>query len=386
MGILECKALLKKFNEKRCTRDELGRLWDIVADRENENQLKDLLLDDLNNLEVKDRDVQSIIFDRILQNIESRLKFPDQEKRTPARLINWEKRSYRQFVRVAAMFLLAFIGGGVISYISFDKTLAPAAVAYNEITAPLGARSEVVLPDGSKVWLNAGSKIRYRDGFNKVNRDILLEGEAYFKVAKNKELPFNVRTGELSIVAVGTEFNVKAYVSEGIIETTLVEGKVSIECPSGSIKKSKLVYLEAHEKAVYVKENRKLDVEDFTAIKQTKPEVMKLKKGIIYVAEKVDPVPIIAWKDNRLIFKGEELNSLLVKLERKYNVAFSFESENIKDFRFTGTLEDETLTQVLDVIKLSAPIEYALDGKTVRISENKQMTKKFSGHLKKKGE
>jgi ferric-dicitrate binding protein FerR (iron transport regulator) len=109
-----------------------------------------------------------------------------------------------------------------------------------------------------------------------------------------------------------------------------------------------------------------------------------LKKGNIYIAEKIDPVPTVSWKDNRLIFKGEELSNLLIKLERKYDVSFSFEYEEIKQFRFTGTLEDETLTQVLDVIKLSAPIDYKLDGKTVRILENKQMTKKFSGHLKKK--
>ena len=102
------------------------------------------------------------------------------------------------------------------------------------------------------------------------------------------------------------------------------------------------------------------------------------------MADKIDPVPIVSWKQNRLILKGEELSSLLIKLERKYDVKFMYESDDIKQFRFTGTLENETLTQVLDVIKLSAPIEYKLDGKTVKISENKQMTKKFSGHLKKK--
>jgi ferric-dicitrate binding protein FerR (iron transport regulator) len=203
-------------------------------------------------------------------------------------------------------------------------------------------------------------------------------------VAKNPDLPFNVKTGGLNIVAIGTEFNVKAYNDEGIIETTLVEGKVSIKHDQKAFKKSETVVLEAHQKAVFVKENQQLTIEDLKSVKQIKPGIIKLKKGNIYIAEKIDPVPTVSWKDNRLIFKGEELSNLLIKLERKYDVSFSFEYEEIKQFRFTGTLEDETLTQVLDVIKLSAPIDYKLDGKTVRILENKQMTKKFSGHLKKK--
>jgi ferric-dicitrate binding protein FerR (iron transport regulator) len=227
--------------------------------------------------------------------------------------------------------------------------------------------------------------IRYPNIFNKENRCISLEGEAYFKVAKNKSLPFVVKTGDLNIVAVGTEFNVKAYDEEGIIETTLIEGKVSIQNNLQSKNKSDMVFLEPHQKAVYVKEDQQLNIEELNVIKQNKPkEVLKLKTGIMYIAAQVDPLPIVSWKDNRLIFKGEELSSLLVKLERKYDVTISFESEGIRHFRFTGTLEDETLTQVLDVIKLSAPINYSLEGKKVMISGNKQMMKNFSGYLKKK--
>jgi ferric-dicitrate binding protein FerR (iron transport regulator) len=119
-------------------------------------------------------------------------------------------------------------------------------------------------------------------------------------------------------------------------------------------------------------------------VREAKPEVLKLRKGIMYIAEKIDPQPIVAWKDNRLILKGEELSNLAIKLERKYDIKFIFGSENLKQFRFSGTLENETLTQVLDVIKLSAPLGYKLQGKTVLIFENKQRTEQFNYHLKKK--
>ena len=99
---------------------------------------------------------------------------------------------------------------------------------YTEIKVPLGAISEIILPDSSQVMLNAGSTIRFRSDYNSNNRDIQLQGEGYFKVAKNENLPLIVNTGNLKIKAVGTEFNVKAYPDEGIIETTLVSGIVEI--------------------------------------------------------------------------------------------------------------------------------------------------------------
>jgi ferric-dicitrate binding protein FerR (iron transport regulator) len=129
----------------------------------------------------------------------------------------------------------------------------PENITYTEIRAPFGARTEIILPDGSAVWLNAGSKIKYMNVFNRDNREIQLNGEAYFKVTKNTDLPFDVKTGDLSIQALGTEFNVKSYDDEDIIETTLVEGKIAIH--QGRKQKAS-VYLEPHQQALYVKYNK----------------------------------------------------------------------------------------------------------------------------------
>jgi ferric-dicitrate binding protein FerR (iron transport regulator) len=354
-------------------------LANLLEDDTNEALIKETLIDEIELFKNSEPQIPAD-FRKIFDNITSRIESNIQEKK----LLTGTKRPLFRILRIAVAMVLLFAAGSLFSFFIFNRAPERIPVSYSEIKAPLGARSEIRLPDGSTVWLNAGSKIRYQNVFNKENRFISLEGEAYFKVAKNPDLPFNVKTGGLNIVAIGTEFNVKAYNDEGIIETTLVEGKVSIKHDQKAFKKSETVVLEAHQKAVFVKENQQLTIEDLKSVKQIKPGIIKLKKGNIYIAEKIDPVPTVSWKDNRLIFKGEELSNLLIKLERKYDVSFSFEYEEIKQFRFTGTLEDETLTQVLDVIKLSAPIDYKLDGKTVRILENKQMTKKFSGHLKKK--
>jgi transmembrane sensor len=370
------KELLRKYRENSCTAEELARLKRYFADRKYESYIKRYLQQDLENFSTQPQ-TSVPDFSSMFKNIQARID--DSQIVLPS--LKKRRSTVLGILRIAAILIPSLILGGVASYFLLNRKPASLAISYNEIRTPLGAQSEVVLPDGSIVWLNAGSTLRYMNVFNKDNRDISLTGEGYFKVAKNTALPFNVKTGDLNIRAVGTEFNVKSYDDEGIIETTLVEGKIMI---SQNKKLRKSIYLEPNQKAVYVKNNKKLTVEDLKAVRETKPEVLKLKKGIIYVAEKVDPVPIVSWKEKRLILKGEELSNLLIKLERKYDVKFIFESESLKQFRFTGTLENETLTQVLDMIKLSAPIDYDLQGNTVIISENKQMTKKFSNHLKKK--
>jgi len=383
MNSPELKLLLLEYKENRCTSDDLKKLQEYISNRLNESEIKRNLLDDLEKFRFNENDIQRTDYNGLFGKILSKVNDSAEQTAPESQPGNKQNRIIIKVLKIAAVLIPVFLSGALLSHFIFNQPLGEEVITYNEISAPYGARSEISLPDGSSVWLNAGSKIRYMNVFNKKNRDIFLEGEAYFKVAKNRQLPFNVRAGNLNIEAIGTEFNVKSYQEENTIETTLVEGKIIIR-QSRERTESGLISLEPHQKAVYFKEENHIRVEDLKAAKVNRPELLKLKPGIIYVDKKIDPEPIIAWKDNRLILKSEELNSLLVKLERKYDVQFIFESDVLKQFRFTGTLENETLTQVLDVIKLSAPIEYELEGKVVRITENKQMMVKFSNHLKKK--
>lgn len=382
MQYSELKLLLLKYKENRCTCEELRRLQIYFSDKNNEAGIKEGLLDTLESfvpVESKINPDFDVLFTSIASKINVESQIVDSENFT----LKPGKNLFLRFLKVAAVLVPVFLAGGILSQLIFTKTTVKESVTYNIIKAPYGARSEIILADGSSVWLNSGSILKYTNVFNKENRDVYLEGEAYFKVARNKEIPFNVRAGDLNIEALGTEFNVKSYEEEGIIETTLLEGRISISQNSRQ-KSTEPVFLEPHQKAVYIRDKSRLDIEDLKAAKIIPVEIPERKESLVYVAKEIDTEPIIAWKENKLIFKGEELSNLLVKLERKYDVQFIFASENIKKFRFSGTLDNETLTQVLDVIKLSAPIEYSLEGKTVRISENKKMMEKFSTHLKTK--
>jgi ferric-dicitrate binding protein FerR (iron transport regulator) len=378
--LADLKELLRKYNEKTITLEELARLRSYFSSRNYESPVKKSLYQELVNFVPSQQSSPGPDFKRIFENIQSSIT-DSTPGEIDTQLLEKRRPVYLQILKIAAIVIPFFVLGGTLSYYILQNRQKPENITYTEIRAPYGARTEIILPDGSRVWLNAGSRIKYMNVFNRDNREIQLHGEAYFKVAKNADLPFDVKTGDLSIQALGTEFNVKSYDDEDIIETTLVEGKISI---NQGRKKKGSVYLEPHQQALYMKYNKNLTVKDLNAVKETRPEVLKFRQGIIYIAEKIDPQPIVAWKENRLILKGEELSSLVIKLERKYDVKFIFASEKLKDFRFSGTLENETLTQVLDVIKLSAPLGYKLQGKTVMIFENKQRTEQFNYHLKKK--
>ncbi|NJK94084.1 MAG: DUF4974 domain-containing protein, partial [Bacteroidales bacterium] len=165
-------------------------------------------------------------------------------------------------------------------------------------------------------------------------------------------------------------------------ETTLVEGKVAIYQKTKEQLGSEEFVLEANQRATFIKEKTSFQVTEVRKLADELAPEIKVQPGKVYIIPKIDPEPIIAWKDNRMVIRGEEMESLVVKLERKYDVRILIEDEYVKKFRFTGTLNDETLQQVLDVIKLSAPIDYNIEGKTVIIKENEQSRKRFKRFLK----
>ena len=230
--------------------------------------------------------------------------------------------------------------------------------------------------------LNAGSSIKYRSDYNSLNRDLVLEGEAYFKVARNIDLPLVVNAGNINIKATGTEFNVKAYSDEGIIETTLVNGEVEIS-QKGSNEKDRILVLEPNQKAIYASQSDQLTLEKIKEIEPLAVKPAKIITDKLLVSSKTDVEQVTAWTKNKLIIRSENLESLCTKLQRKYDVTFVFEDEEIKKHRFSGVLLDETFQQVMDVIKLTAPVDYILDSKTVLMFSNKEQAEKYSKNLNK---
>lgn len=272
--------------------------------------------------------------------------------------------------RYAAVFILAvFFGAFGYYFIEKNKEtlLGQQTVEY---VAPLGSRSFVQLADGSKVWLNAGTTLQYNNSFGTSNRNIKLQGEAFFEVAKNKKLPFVVQTSDINVIALGTRFNVKAYNQENTIETTLVEGSVKLE--SSTLKLADNVILKPNEKAVFTK---KYQTSQITSENKT-PNYTTQPKPKLEVIQSIETAPVISWKEKRWVIQNEKLGQLAIKLERRFNVNFIFDDEVLKEFYFGGTLESENLSQIMEAISYTSPIKYAIQDNTVIVmSDSKKMIK-----------
>jgi transmembrane sensor len=282
---------------------------------------------------------------------------------------------FKIITRYAAIFFIAFSLGGLLFYYIGRNRIAYPGNRISELVVPLGSQARFSLPDGSTVTLNAGSTLKYDDLFGNDERVVQLEGEGYFKVAKDAERPFIVKTAFINVTALGTEFNIKAYSLDKTIETTLVNGSIKIE-PLTDDNKGKITVLKPSQKLTFYKENSNIVDETIgpeekieTGIKPLK--VQKTAAIHTLIKEDVNIEPVVSWKENRWIFEQQSLSVIAIELERKFDVQIVFESERLKAFRFTGTIIAEPIEQVLEVMSISAPINFKLKGRIVTLSENK---------------
>jgi ferric-dicitrate binding protein FerR (iron transport regulator) len=263
----------------------------------------------------------------------------------------------RQAMKIAAS-LLVGLGLGIGGYAVFQDTYLEKQ-AIQSIDVPLGSRSTILLSDGTKVTLNAGSRLSLADGFGNNNREVSLEGEGYFVIAHNPRKVFRVKTSGMVVNAYGTVFNVKAYPGEKSAETTLIEGSVGVQLRNG---KHNQVYLKPGDQVtLYKKENavvRKKIYPQSVAVTPPKPDRLIISRS-------VDTSLYTSWITNRLVLAGEPMQELAVKLERKYDVNISFEDPSLRELRFTGTIENETVEQVMAAISISSAIDFRVDGRDI---------------------
>jgi hypothetical protein len=224
------------------------------------------------------------------------------------------------------------------SFSNSANTVAPETkenIIYNKIETPVGGKYQVNLPDGSKVWLNSSSSLRFPALFNGNTREVELSGEAYFDVSKNKSKPFKVITKDQIVEVLGTQFNINSYSDEGPIKTTLIEGSVKI------IYKDKVVLLSPGQ--------------------QFQP-----KESVAAVVE-ADTEEVVAWKDGYFIFKNEDIKSIMRKVSRWYNVEVSY-SGNIPEVGFGGNISrSKDISEVLDVLQLTNAIHFKVEGRRITV-------------------
>lgn len=226
---------------------------------------------------------------------------------------------------------------GVITYVINPDadTSKENGNSFNTLSTPTGGQYNIVLADGTKVFLNAVSSIKYPTQFNGDQRVVELEGEAYFEVAKDKSKPFIVKSDKQTIEVLGTHFNVHAYNNEAAVKTTLLEGSVAVSSKN--------------QKAI-LKPGQQSNISDNAKI----------------AIREVDTEAAIAWKNGRFKFDNADLKSVMKQLERWYGIKVEYRGD-VSDVRFNGgTFRNKNLSEVLKVLELSN-IKFKVEGKTITV-------------------
>ena len=233
------------------------------------------------------------------------------------------------------------IAVGCISYwqgeVNVKDTFADISVE-----APLGSKTKLYLPDGTLVWLNAGSRMTYSQGFGVDNRKVELEGEAYFEVKRNEKIPFFVKTKDLQLQVLGTKFNFRDYPEDHEVVVSLLEGKVGL---NNLLREEKEAVLSPDERAVLNKANGLLTVESVTASNASQ------------------------WTDGYLFFDEELLPDIAKELERSYNVKIHIANDSLKTFRFYGNFvrREQNIQEVLEALASTEKMQYKIEERNITI-------------------
>ena len=316
------KNILEKYLKNTASTDEQARIEKMFASKGDVRSINDYIKKDWNEYfnsdETIDKDMSSIL-NKIHHTIhlnENKLNNTIVKK-----LNNW-------FYKIAAILVIPLMITAIVMFFKLEKAnnILAESPSMVSINSPRGSKLAFHLPDGSKGTLNSGSSLEYAIPFTN-NRNIKLTGEAYFNVTQNKEHPFTVSTKSLNIRALGTRFNVYAYAETNRTEVILEEGKV--ECSFGS----------KHNK-IYLKPNERIVLSDG---KITKSEVNALK--------------FIAWKDGKLIFRGDLMPEVAHRLERWFNIEIEIADKELLTYSFRGTFENDSLEEILKLLKKTSPID-----------------------------
>jgi transmembrane sensor len=317
-------------------------------------------------------------FDQHIQRMQQKGVVLNKESHGPAPEAPWmmenPRKSSRKGLKLTAMAFGALLiiaawwmyvlgSGNAAEYTSPDMIAAnPGNINVSEISTQYGTRTTQRLPDGSRVWLNAGSKLTFSKDFGGKIREVSLVGEAFFDVVKNPDKPFVIHTSTIDIKVLGTQFNVKSYPTDKTTETALLRGSVEVVVKNRPNEKyvlkpnEKLVVLNEVLKAIspsYAGSGRLINKDNIIAIKN-----LTYQQGDTADIES-------AWVRNKLSVKDMPFSELAKVMERWYDVHFEFSNKKLEEVFITGSFDNETLIQALEALQFSFAFNYDINDKTV---------------------
>ena len=335
------KEIVEKYTKGECSAEELKEALELFENPYHNLALRPALYEQWNKTEkeelkkLKKKDRLSVL-NKIHRHIHLGQENKSFRNALPKVFIN--------VLKVAAVLIPGLVIGLFIHYYTGTEPL------YYTSIAPNGSISQIILPDNTMVFLNSGSQLKYLLNNKQGTREVFLEGEAWFEVEKNKKKPFIVQTPFYSIKVMGTQFNVKAYKTDEEIVTTLEDGEIEI-LSSENLKMNGNKKLNPGQQLIY-----------------------NHSTGTMRTVNVKTPL-FTSWKENKLIFINMNLKELIVLLERKYGVEIEVSDNIILDYHYDGTIKNETILEVLELIKETLPVQYKIEGQNIVIQIDEESNK-----------
>jgi len=337
------KELIKKYYQDNCTEEELSIVLAWLEKIAWTTEGKSFLYSTWEEMADED-ETQTANLDFILHRIHHQVNLKKSEELITGSSQEGNKKRKRGYyinilARAAAILLVPILVYGVYisyKYESIKQQQTQVIIPYYEVTSSVSAITKVALSDGTTVWLNYGSMLKYPSKFTGNTRKVELTGEGFFEVAHNAKVPFIVKAGEIEVIARGTTFNVAAYQNENWIETSLINGKVELSRVESDGEIKSLLNLKPNELAIYNKENNEV-------------------KSLF-----VEDDRNYSWKEGKLKLIEEPLSEVIKLLGRRFNADFNINDSRLDELTFSATFVNESLPEVMKLLSIATPLNYAI--------------------------
>jgi ferric-dicitrate binding protein FerR (iron transport regulator) len=345
----ELQSLLQENSDKQYLVDTLYSYFDLHTVSENEKEDSAVSVEEKFRRIIAEENNEQLPFSSGIHKIKG--------------------RNFKKLWRYAAAiaFLISVSGAGFYYFNRQKMPLENKIAKSNEVISKAGAKTKLVLPDGTQVWLNSGSKLNYSNDFNKQLREVELEGEAFFDVTKDAKHPFIVHASSINIKVVGTAFDVKSYPQDETIETTLLRG--IIEVSRNDNPNTPKVILKPNEKLVF---DKHLSITNSfpslakTDIVQRAPDI-----SVFSISKKIPDSDKVetSWMYNKLVFDGDNFKQLAEKMERWYNVKITFSTNELYQYRFKGIFSNESIEEAFKELQMTAKFNYKINDNEIELNK-----------------
>jgi ferric-dicitrate binding protein FerR (iron transport regulator) len=337
------EQLLRKYIKNELKEEELYKVLSEFRDIKQENGIKVILHNFWEEIYDKDS-VPDVDFESVLNKIHHQINLMKSKtlvENNVKSLLRYKRiNNFIRIVRnVAAIMLVPVLG--FVFFLLIKNPLAKQQrisynLAYNEVFSSTDAITKVTLPDGSNVWLNHNSSLKYPATFMGNSRIVELIGEGFFDIVHNPEIPFIVETGGIQVMATGTTFNVMTYPDEDKIETSLISGSVDLFKSENGHDGMPLVRMIPGNMVIFNKANKQIFTKTFTDDSN------------------------FSWKNGKLKFTAEPMETVVKKLSKWFNADFQIKDPQLLELTLTATFIHETLPEVLELLSLLSPLEYSI--------------------------